>query len=71
MVPRHHPAGLIFFIFLLNLNNVANIDIDGRGGVMQNSSPGLYHVNPGLPEKTGSLRACVLGKWLFSCLMKW
>ena len=51
MVPRNHSAGLAF-IFHLKHHHVANIDIDGRGGEVRNSSPGLYHVNPGLPEKT-------------------
>ena len=51
MVPRNHSAGLAFFIFHLKHNHVANIDIDGRVRVVRNSSPGLYHMNPGLPEK--------------------
>ena len=57
MVSRNHFAGLVFFIFHLKHHHVANINIDGRGGVVRNSSPGLYHVNPGLPEKTGWLLA--------------
>ena len=60
MVHRNHSAGLVFFIFHLKRHQVANIDIDGRGGVVRNSSPDLYHVNLGLPEKTGWLRACKL-----------
>ena len=44
MVPRNHSGGLVFFIFHLN---------SGREGVVRNSSPGLSHVNPCLPEKTG------------------
>ena len=40
-------------------HHVAYIGIDGRAGVVRNSNPGLYHVNPGLPGKTGWLRACL------------
>ena len=48
MVPQNHFAGLVFFIFHIKHRHVANIDKDSRGGVVRNTSPGLYHV---LPEK--------------------
>ena len=45
MVPRNHSAGLVFLIFHLKHHHVANINIDGRGGIVRNSSQGLYHAH--------------------------
>ena len=54
---RNGPSKLVFFFFHLKHHHVANIDIDCRGRLVRNSSPGLYHVNPGLQEKTSWIRA--------------
>ena len=43
MGPRNHSAGFDFFICHLKHRHITNIDIDGRGGVVRKSSPGLYH----------------------------